>query len=262
MPLGVFKMRVVVLGSGTSTGVPMIGCDCSVCTSTDPKNSRFRSSIAIMNDTGEWLIFDTPPEFRQQVIGAGIKKLKNVVYTHLHADHIFGFDDLRAFCFKGEDAVSCYVAEDCLEEFRERFGYAFYDTGYSGAKPKIVLKPIPSDPFSINGIHLEPIRLTHGNVMTTGFKIGKFAYFTDFKGFPKSFIREWKGRIDVALASGIHFGSHSAHNSVQETMQLFSDLGVKRGYITHLSHRIDYNRDSHRLYKNIEFAYDGLVLDL
>lgn len=256
-------IKVRILGSGTSTGVPTIGCNCAVCTSDDPRNKRRRSSVLITRkDTGENLVIDTTPDFRMQILDAKISKLENILYTHTHADHCHGFDDLRAFYFFHKKAINCYLSKDFHQEFTKRFSYAFTNTGYKGTTPQVVLKEIPKEAFKVIGIEIDSIRLPHGTMKTTGFRLGNFAYVTDFKTFPKHQISKWQGKVHTMVASGVRYRPHPTHSTVDETIQLFKDLKVKRGYITHLSHDIDHQRDSSSLPSHISFAYDGLEFEV
>ncbi|MCX6129751.1 MAG: MBL fold metallo-hydrolase, partial [Proteobacteria bacterium] len=192
-------MKVVILGSGTSTGVPVIGCHCPVCKSSNPRNHRTRASIAVQEGEHTILI-DTSPEMRLQVLAAGIESLDAVLYTHIHADHSQGFDDLRAFHFKSRQVLDCYLMAEYHEEFKERFRYAFVDTGYRGSKPQVCLKAMPDGPFNVGKFSIEPIRLDHGSVRTCGFRFGSFVYITDFKKFPDETLKLWRGQIDTIVA--------------------------------------------------------------
>ena len=255
-------MKIHLLGTGTSTGVPVIGCDCHICGSTDPKNKRFRSSIAVEVD-GEFIVIDTGPEFRLQALRAGITKLKHVLYTHIHADHSQGFDDLRAYSFYDKEPLEVYLLPDCQQEFHQRFDYAISgNSGYSGAIPKVRMISIPNHEFKVGPILVEPFRLPHGHVTSCAFRSGKFLYATDFKSFSENQIHRLRGKISVMVASGIHFGQHHSHSVIPETVRLFERLGVERGILTHLSHQVDYRKDDDQLPPGVEFAYDGMVIDL
>lgn len=254
-------MKIQILGSGTSTGVPVIGCRCSVCTSGEPRNQRMRASIAI-SEGDRTVLIDTSPEMRLQVLRAGIEKLDAVLYTHLHADHSAGFDDLRAFYFRSRDAIDVYLLKQYIPELKERYRYAFEDTGYQGAVPTVNLHEIPEGNFTVAGFDVEPVRLAHGHVESCGFRFGRFAYATDFKNFPQATIDKWRGKIDVMVASGIHFGTHSSHSVIPETVALFEALEVKRGIISHLAHDVDYVKHSALLPARAEFAFDGMAIDL
>ena len=255
-------MKIHILGSGTSSGVPVIGCSCPVCTSTDSRNKRTRTSIAVELDSGHFFCIDTSPEFRLQMINAGISRIEAVLYTHMHADHTAGFDDLRAFYFHNPSPIKCYLLEEHRKEFLGRFSYAFENTGYLGAVPMLDLQPILESSFEVCGAEIEPIRLPHGHVTTCGFRIGKFIYATDFKKFTDEQIEMYRGKVDVMVASGIHFGTHKTHSVIDETIQLFQNLDVKHGYITHLAHDVDHSRDRKKLPENIQFCFDGLIIDV
>lgn len=254
-------MKLMILGSGTSTGVPVIGCPCAVCKSPDIRNKRTRASIALQKGS-ETLLIDTSPEMRLQVLQAGIDTVSAVLYTHTHADHTQGFDDLRQFYFRRRQSIDCYLMEEYHTEFRERFRYAFEDTGYLGATPQVTLKSMPEGGFSVGNFEIEPVRLSHGHVTTCGFRFGNFVYATDFKGFPADVIERWRGRIHTMVASGIHFGSHKTHNVIPETIELFRQLGVKRGIISHLAHDVDYAKHNAEMPPAVELAYDGMTIDL
>jgi phosphoribosyl 1,2-cyclic phosphate phosphodiesterase len=211
---------------------------------------------------GQHLLVDTAPELRLQILQAGIRSVEAVLYTHMHADHTHGFDDLRAFFFKSHEPVHVYLLPQYREELKQRFAYAFQDTGYLGTKPQIEVHDIPRQPFAIGESLIEPVVLPHGNVESCAFRVGRFAYATDFKEFSPDQIAAWRGKVDVMVASGIHFGQHRTHSTIPETLALFAELGVKQGYITHLSHEVDQERDAHRLPDNVKLAYDGMVIDL
>lgn len=257
------QLKITVLGSGTSTGVPVIGCNCDVCLSKDPYNKRFRSSIAIENLANQKrLVIDTTPDFRSQVLQNHIKTLDAVLYTHTHADHCHGFDDLRGFYFTSKKPVTCFLDPIHKEEIIERFSYAFFDTGYLGTAPQVNVVDILDDPFDCIGLEVDPVRLPHGSVQTLAFRFGSFAYATDFKNFPEHAIQRWKGKIHTMIASGLHFTPHPAHSVIPETIELFNQLGVERGIITHLSHKIEHHKDAIRLPSHVSFAYDGQTIHL
>ena len=209
------------------------------------------------------ILVDTTPDFRGQALAAGLKSLAGVLFTHTHADHLHGFDDLRAVYFAQRRPIACFLVPHHLREVRSRFAYAFEDTGYLGTAPKVDLCPITIDQeFSIEDVAIEPVALPHGGPTTTGFRVGSFAYLTDFKGFPDELRRRWRGRLHTVVASAPHFGTHPTHNSVEETVQIIQDLGASQGIVSHLSHLIDHARDEVRLPPNVKFAYDGMVIDV
>jgi phosphoribosyl 1,2-cyclic phosphate phosphodiesterase len=254
---------VTVLGSGTSTGVPVVGCDCEVCVSKNTKNQRSRASILLKDKSGELLVVDTGPDFRTQALAAGIRRLRHVFYTHIHADHCHGFDDLRAFYFHSGQSVTCHVPRTFEAEFRSRFRYAFENTGYQGTAPQVEIQPFEPGPLHVGPFSLEVAMFPHGNVHTAGFRWGRFAYVTDFKSFPNDVMTRWAGSIDVMVASGNNFDlTHPTHSTVQETAEIMQKLGVKRGAIGHLSHDVDYRMHNSGLPEGVELAYDGMSIDL
>lgn len=257
-------LKVTILGSGTSTGVPVIGCPCEVCCSPLAFNQRSRSSLLLTRlDTAENLVIDTSPDFRWQILQAKVQSLEHVLYTHTHADHCHGFDDLRAFYFHSRKPVHCYLGHEDLKDLRRRFSYAFHDSGYLGTAPQVETHAITHEKsFEAMGLRIEPLLLPHGSVSTTAFRFGSFAYATDFKSFPPEALARWKGKVKTMVASGLRFRPHQTHSSIDETIALFNQLGVEKGIITHLSHEVDYKRDSKRLPRHVAFAYDGLTFEV
>lgn len=258
-------ITATILGSGTSTGVPVIGCSCRVCISDEPKNKRLRASILLdFPDLGKKLVVDTSPDFRQQMLREKVSNLDAILYTHTHADHLHGFDDVRAFYFHDHKPLDVYGKKDDLEDIRTRFSYAFQNTGYSGVTPETILHPIEEGTFSIfdGRVEVEAFFLPHGAVLSTCFRIGKFAYATDFKSFPEHVISAWEGKIHTMIASGLHYKPHNTHSLVPETIKLFERLKVKKGVVTHLSHQVDYRRPKIPLGGPFEYGYDGLSVSL
>jgi phosphoribosyl 1,2-cyclic phosphate phosphodiesterase len=253
--------RITLLGTGTSTGIPVIGCQCAVCTSAEPRNKRTRTSLVVTLPNGENILFDTAPELRLQAVSVGLRRIAAVIYTHLHADHCHGFDDLRAFAFHAGGAVPCYLPRYAEGEFRRRFAYALEDTGYVGAKPQVDLRLFDEAPFRVAGCEIEPAFAPHGAFTTAVFRLGAFAYATDFKALPELLIQRWRGRLHTMVASGLHYTPHPTHSTLPETLALLQKLQVKRGIITHMSHEIDHFTDSAKLPPGVELGYDGMSVD-
>lgn len=257
-------LRIRVLGCGTSTGVPVIGCDCSVCQSSLRENKRRRSSILIQElNSKKNIVIDTGPDFRWQMLDANISVLDGVLYTHTHADHCHGFDDLRPFFFNGKKhAMGCYATKEHFNELCSRFPYAFSDTGYIGMVPTLSLVELKDSPVNVAGMEVEFLRLPHGSMESTAFRIGEFAYATDFEHFPDKAIEAWRGKITYMIASGLRFRDHPTHSTVNQTISLFNKLGVRNGVLTHMSHDVDYAKDSQTLPDHVVYAYDGLTFDV
>ena len=258
------SLRVTILGCGTSTGVPVLGCVCPVCKSENPKNQRWRASILVRTGSGIPIVVDTGPEFRLQALRAGITSLQNVIYTHLHADHCHGFDDLRGLYFNSQKQINCWLHPEYVKELHHRFHYAFQDTGYLGGRPDIQLNPFPtvSGKVEIAGIEVETFLVPHGNAMTNILRFGRFAYATDFKAFTPEAIHAWRGKIHTLVASGLRWREHKTHSTIDETIELFRELRVERGVITHMNHEIDFDVDSKKLPSGVELAFDGLEIEV
>lgn len=257
------KMQVIIGGSGTSAGIPVIGCDCEVCTSSDPRDHRTRTGLVMRLETGIQIAIDTSPEFRLQMLRAGIGHIDHVFYTHTHADHCHGFDDLRAFYFRRKQPIHIHVPEACVSDFKERFRYAFEDGGYHGIKPQIELHTIaPDASFEVSGITVDTMMLEHGHVESCAYRVGSFAFATDFKRFRPDQLARWQGSLSVMVASGIRFREHATHSSIPETCQLFQDLGVGRGIISHICHDVFHARDEAQLPQGVQLAFDGMTIDV
>lgn len=257
------RFEITVLGSGTSTGVPVVACPCEVCASSSPYNRRLRSSIYIEDKKlGRHILVDTTPDLREQLLREKITSLDYVFFTHTHADHCHGLDDLRPLFFRERKTMKVWADPDHEIELRDRFYYMFRDTGYTGIKPSLRFL---TEEELLEDFHepiLERASLSHGSTNSTLFKLGSFLYVTDFKTFPENLIEKWKGQIDVMIASAPTYKPHGTHSCIPETIELFQKLGVKEGYLTHLSHLIEHESHSSRLPKGVFFAYDGLKVQV
>lgn len=208
------------------------------------------------------IVFDTGPEFRIQMLRAKVKTLEHVIYTHTHSDHCHGFDDLRAFYFHTQKPVTCHIHSSHANELRRRFEYAFTKTTYLGTKPHVDLVEFEHRPFSILGLEFEPFLAQHGDDQTSVFRVGNFAYATDFKYLSGETIKKWRGKIDTMVASGLRFGEHKTHSCIEETIALFKDLEVRRGFITHMGHEVDYPKHRRLMPKGVALAYDNLKIKM
>ena len=255
--------QLVFLGTGTSHGVPVIGCGCAVCRSPNPKNQRGRCSIALGLPQGNLLI-DTPPDLRQQLLREQIGLVHAVAYTHEHADHLFGLDDLRIFAnYLGHD-LPVYCTEEVERRIRKAYDYAFDDATrhyQAGGLPKLVLKRIDTKPIDILGARITPIPLQHGRYQVLGFRCGNIAYCTDTNGIPDTSC-ELLQRLDVLILDGLRHRPHPTHFSLAEAVEAAQQLQPRRTLFTHICHDLDHEATNSTLPPGMELAYDGLVLPL
>ena len=255
-------MRVTLLGTGTSTGVPMIGCSCKTCTSNDPRDKRLRVSALIETETATILI-DTSSDFRQQMLTAKVKKLDAVLFTHHHTDHISGFDDLRAFHFLRIPVPMCYASEETYKAIQAMFPYAFGLVPNTGGATltQVPFTVIDTTPFTVGDVLIEPILLDHGLLDIFGFRIGKFAYLTDCKRIPVASREKLKG-IEVLVLDGLRYSPHPTHMTIEEAIAASKDLGAKTTYLTHMNHDILHEEAEQKLPSNVRLTYDGLELHI
>ena len=246
-------IEVVVLGTGTSKGIPEIGCDCHVCSSEDPHDKRTRSSI-LVKTMGMQILIDASPDFRYQALKNGINHIDALLLTHVHYDHVGGIDDLRPFCLNGD--VPVYCRKDVEEDLRRRLDYCFRETKYPGV-PTFETHEITNEPFYVNGLRIIPISHNHGKLPIVGYRIGKFAYITDCKTMEDGEKEKLKG-LDVLIINALREREHFAHLTIDEAIELIRELKPKRAYLTHFCHEA--GRDTElreRLPEGIEPAYDG-----
>ena len=255
--------RLVFLGTGTSVGVPMIGCDCPVCTSDNPRNNRTRCGV-ILGLPGGNLLVDTPPDLRSQLLRERIGLVHSVVYTHEHADHIFGLDDLRLMQFYLGGPVPLYCEGGVALRIRKSYDYAFQSPAsfHSGAIPQLTIQPIGLEPFQALGATITPVRLEHGvHVPVLGFRFGNVAYCTDCNAIPPDSKALLRG-LDVLVLDCLRREPHATHFSFEESLAVAAELQPKRTLLTHLSHGLEHEATSAELPPGVELAYDGLEVPL
>ncbi len=252
-------MRVTMMGSGTSTGVPVIGCSCAVCTSSDPRNRRMRPGLKLELPGGVVLI-DTPTDLREQALRFGLPRLDAIVYTHTHADHIFGLDDVRIFNFRQGGAIPCHGSPETLANLRRVFAYVFEDGQEGGGKPQLELVPI-AGPFELCGARVEPLPVWHGGLEVLAFRIGGFAYVTDCSRIPEASAARLTG-LDVLILDALRYRRHATHFSVEEALAEVERLRPRRTILTHLAHEIDSAAPRFPLPAGVEFGFDGLAFDV
>jgi len=247
------------LGTGTSAGVPMVGCECAVCTSADPRNHRYRCSVLIETPAGNLLI-DTAPELRLQLVRARVKLIHAVLYTHFHADHLFGLDDLRPIPHKLGGPVPLYCVEEVEDVIRKAFSYAFPvkpESAVLGFVPQLRFHRIGEEPFEVLGQRVTPIPLEHAHFYVLGFRIGNVAYCTDVSAIPERSWPRLEG-LDVLVLDALRYKPHPAHFSINEALEVIARVKPRRALLTHMSHDIDHAEVSAKLPAGVELAYDGL----
>lgn len=252
-------MTVTILGSGTSTGVPVVGCPCAVCTSRDPRNSRTRCS-ALISHRGKNILIDTTTDLRQQALREKISRIDAVFYTHTHADHVHGIDDLRPFNFASGQSIPIYGSKETIAVIRRDFGYIFSDELEEGYRPRLETREV-TGPFVFFGLPVEPLPLRHGSGSSLGFRIGPFAYLTDCSAVPEESERRLRG-LEVLVIDGLRFRPHSTHFNIPQAIEVSSRLGSRRTVITHLSHEVDHVRGAAALPAGVELAFDGQRIEL
>jgi phosphoribosyl 1,2-cyclic phosphate phosphodiesterase len=251
---------ITLLGTGTSQGVPVIACDCEVCTSTDPKDKRLRSSVMIEID-GKVLVIDSGPDFRYQMLREHVKRLDALIFTHEHKDHVAGMDDIRAFNYRQQSAIDVYATERVQTALKREFMYIFEEFKYPGI-PQVNLKTISNAIFEVEGIPIIPIEVLHYKLPVLGFRIGDFTYITD----AKTIAEEERVKIKdskILVINALQRDKHISHFTLDEAIAFAQEMGAGQTYFTHISHRLGKHADvSLELPPNIHLAYDGLKFQL
>ena len=252
-------LKITFLGTGTSSGVPLIGCDCAVCTSADPKDNRLRSSILVESATTT-LVVDTGPDFRYQMLREKVKKLDAVVFTHPHRDHMAGLDDVRAYNFFQKMPIDIYADSLMESAIRRDFYYAFADTRYPGI-PELNLISISDEPFIVGDIPVIPVKVWHMKMPVLGFRFGNFTYITDANRIEEEEKNKIRGS-EILVLNALRKQQHISHFTLGEAVDMVQELRVPVGYFTHMSHQIGLHADIEaELPENIHLAWDGLVLN-
>lgn len=253
-------MKVTFLGTGTSQGVPVIGCDCNICTSLDFRDKRFRSSVHLQIGKLS-LVIDTGPDFRSQILRAGITTLDAVLYTHEHKDHTAGLDDIRPFNFKQQKDMPVFGKLQVLEQIKREFAYIFSGKRYPGV-PQVETIEIGENPFTIEGITVTPIPVLHYKLPILGFRIGDFTYITDANYISAESLKLIEG-TEVLVLNALQKEPHISHFTLDEAVDMAQKIGAKESYFTHISHRLGlHDAVDRELPQGIALAYDGLQLTL
>ncbi len=251
-------MKITILGSGTSTGVPMVGCSCRVCSSDNPRDKRTRASLLIRHLNRNILV-DTSTDLRIQALQHGIKCVDAVLFTHSHADHVNGIDDLRGFFFLHKKTIPCFASASTLVSLQSGFRYIFQEYECSGYSPLLEEHEVHS-PFDLFGLNIVPIPLIHGKTTALGYRIGSFAYLTDCSAIPDSSMPLLEG-IDLLVIDGLRWTGHPYHFNIDGAVTAARQIGAARVVLTHLTHEIAYSENS-KLPSGFEFAFDGMEFDL
>lgn len=254
-------MKIKFLGTGTSHGVPLIGCNCKTCKSKDLKNKRYRTSILVINNNTNILI-DTPAEFRLRAIEYNIKKIDAVFFTHAHMDHIAGFDDIRRFNEIKGGAINAYGDKKNLKEIKKRFSYILEKTQEGGGKPVINFIEIkPFKEFIINNIKILPLPVCHGKLKITGYRIKNFAYLTDVSRIPKK-TYDYLKNLDVLVLDALRKEEHPTHFNLVQAINEAKKINAKKTFFTHIAHSLEHNETERNLPENIKLAYDGMEINI
>jgi phosphoribosyl 1,2-cyclic phosphate phosphodiesterase len=252
---------VLVLGTGTSHGVPMIGCECATCTSTDPRDRRFRASILIEAPDGVSVLVDTTPDLRSQALLHHVRRVDAILYTHSHADHVMGLDDVRRYNVLQKSAIPCYGDERTLSDLRRIYSYIFDSKApRGGGIPQVVLSRVVGE-FCLGVATFTPIPLMHGSRTILGYRVGSFAYLTDCSAIPDSSWPLLHG-VKTVILDALRERPHPTHLSLAEALAIIERLAPERGYLTHMCHDLPHAATCARLPPGVELAYDGLTFEI
>lgn len=249
-------IHITFLGTGTSSGVPVISCKCAVCTSSDPKDSRLRTSVLLSID-GKNIVIDSGPDFRQQMLANNVNDISAVVFTHEHKDHVAGLDDIRPYNFIHKKHINVYAEARVQKALRREYAYIFAEDRYPGL-PQIKMHLITRHPFKIADIKFTPIRVHHYRLPIFGFRVGNFVYLTDVKTVPDEELSKFEN-IEVLAITALQKEKHVSHMNLEESLAFIEKVKPKRAYLTHLSHNFGlHNEEEAKLPENVYIAYDGL----
>ena len=253
-------MKITLLGTGTSQGVPVVGCGCEVCRSTDPRDNRLRTAAFVETD-GTRLLIDAGPDLRQQLLRGSFSQIDAVLITHEHKDHLAGLDDIRPVYFRQKRPMDLYAMQRVLNVVRKDYDYAFKENPYPGA-PAFQLHPVRYDKFYVHDVEIQPIQVRHLTLPILGFRIGKFAYITDASFVAETELAHLRD-LDVLVVNALHFEKHYSHFNVEQALQFVEKVAPKRAFLTHCSHHIGLYADvAKTLPPNVTLGYDGLQITI
>lgn len=253
-------MQLTLLGVGSSAGTPVIGCECNTCTSSDPRNKRTRCSSAITLAGGEVLLIDTGPDLRQQALREKLRRVDAVLYTHTHADHLNGIDDLRSFCQLNRHQIPLYGSLDHMTHIGARFGYTLREPGDYWDLPVLSTNQVDG-PFTLFGQEITPIPAKHGRANVYGYRIGNMAYLTDVSEIPEASLTLLTG-LEVLLLDCLRYQPHHTHINLEQSLAYAARIGAAHTYLIHMTHELEYHEVSQLLPPNVHVGYDGLQITL
>jgi phosphoribosyl 1,2-cyclic phosphate phosphodiesterase len=258
---GTTSARLTFLGTGTSHGVPMIGCECATCRSTDPRDRRLRPSIVVQVDQGPAILVDTSTDLRQQALTLGLTRVDAILFTHSHADHVMGLDEVRRFNVLQKSAIPAYADARTGVDLRRTFSYAFDAPAQKGGGvPQVELRLVDG-PFAVGGVSVRPVPIWHGQRPILGYRFGRLAYLTDCSRIPDESWPLLDG-LDVLVLDALRHRPHPTHLTVAQALEVVTRMAPERAYFTHICHDLSHAETCARLPKGVELAYDGLVLEL
>ena len=253
-------MQLTMLGVGSSAGTPAVGCNCATCTSINPRNKRTRCSSLITLDSGENILIDTGPDLRNQALRENIKRVDAVLYTHTHADHLHGIDDLRAFCQIQRKQIPLYAKADALAHITQKFGYVLREPSDFWEMPVLRIQSVEA-PFVLFGAQITPIPVMHGKSHIFGYRVGNIAYLTDVSEIPESSFALLHG-LDVLLLDCLRETTHPTHINIEQSLAYISRIIAKQSYMIHMTHDLEYITLTNKLPKGVFVGYDGLKLQV
>ncbi|MDG1097218.1 MAG: MBL fold metallo-hydrolase [Methylophilaceae bacterium] len=253
-------MQLTILGAGSSAGTPAIGCQCDTCTSDDPRNKRTRCSSIITLDTGENILIDTGPDLRLQALREGITNIGAVLYTHTHADHLHGIDDLRGFCQVNRKQIPLYSYKEAAEHIKAKFGYTLRKPCDFWDLPVLSINEVNA-PFDLFGTTVTPIPIMHGRIQIFGYRIGNIAYMTDVSAIPEYSFALLEN-LDLLLIDCLRVKEHPTHINIEQSLAYIGQIKAKQSVLIHMTHELEYKALAKMLPKNVSVGYDGLKINI